>query len=150
MSSARPILLLVGENAADNAVLRDLLARACCEAQIVELAGAPAALAWLRGHRIAGDTALLILVDLDTEAGAPEPGGAEFLSAFAKLRVTRPDLQPCLVTVMSATCDPETLRRTCALPFVWRHLVKMPAVDALRDLLRQAALCSTDAYEAIV
>lgn len=155
MPSPRSILLLVDVSAADRAVLRALLGRAGCEAAVVELPGAAAALAWLREHRIASNTALMILVDLDTAGGSdpaarPPPDGEAFLAAFAELRVERADLQPCVVTVMSGTCSPEAMRRTQALPFVWRHLVKMPGVDALRDLLRQASLCSTDAYEAIL
>lgn len=149
------MLLLVDDNADDRAALRELLRRAGCEARVVEQPGAAAALAWLHRQRIASDTALLIIVDLDGDpaaaaAGRPLPGGADFLEAFAELRLRRPDLQPCVVTVLSSACNADDLRRTRSLPFVWRHFVKMPAVDALRDLLRQAALCSTDAYEAIL
>ena len=146
MPAQQPILLLIDDSEAERATVRRLLARAGCEAHIVEQPGGAEALDWLQQQRIPGDTALLIIVDLDM----PGMSGHDFLAAFAELRLERPDLQPCVVTVLSPSGRPEALARSALYPFVCREHVKMPSVAALRDLLRQTALCSTDSYEAIV
>lgn len=145
MNTPQPMLLLVDDSEADRATFRQLLDRAGCDACIVEQTGGAAALAWLHRERIPGDTGLLIVVDLDM----PGMSGHDFLAQFASLRRQRPDLQPCVVTVLAAPGNTAALEQSALYPFVWRQYVKMPSVAALRDLLRQTALCSTDSYEAI-
>ena len=146
VTAPQPVLLLIDDSEADRTAVRRLLVAAGCDAKIVEQEGGAEALVWLRRERIPGNTALLIIVALDM----PGLSGQEFLAAFAALREQRPDLQPCVVTVLSSSGHPEALAQSARYPFVWRQHVKMPSVAALRNLLRQAALCSTDSYEAIV
>ncbi len=139
---ATTTLLLVDDSDVDRYITQRLLTKAGCDARIVEVENGREALDWLRDNRIPADDGLLILLDLNM----PVMGGFEFLLEFAALREQRVDLQPGVVAVLSSSNHPDDLHRSGAFPFVWRHLVKMPTVDALADIVRQARTCTGRAY----
>ena len=140
---ARLTVLLVDDSDVDRYIVQRLLQKADCEAEIVEMPNGREALDWLRKQEFGPERELQILLDLNM----PVMSGFEFLLAFSSLRTERADLQPCSVTVLSSSTHPDDMHRSIAFPFVRRHMVKMPTIDALRDLLRQITRAGTGAYE---
>lgn len=138
-------LLLIDDSDVDRYIVKRLLKKTGFDANIIELRDGADALVWLQDHEVGADECLHILLDLNM----PKVGGFEFLSEFAELRNQRSQLQPCSITVLSSSNHPDDMHRSAAYPFVTKHMVKMPTVEALRTLLKQTARTATDSFEAL-
>ncbi|MGB5247248.1 MAG: response regulator [Woeseia sp.] len=139
-------LLLVDDSDVDRYIVKRLLKKTDCDLEIIELGDGADALDWLEHYELQANECLHILLDLNM----PKVSGFEFLTEFAALRERRSELQPCSITVLSSSNHPDDMHRSVAYPFVTKHMVKMPTVEALKKLLRQAARVSTDSIEVLV
>jgi len=130
-------LLLVDDSDVDRYIARRLFSNTDQPMEIMELPDGRDALEYLNNNEIPEGRILLILLDINM----PIVNGFEFLQEFSALKTRRPDLDRCMINVMTSSNHPEDVDRTASFPFVRRHVIKMPsrseAIEIIADACQQ-------------